>query len=72
MTDACKPMREYMQQKSPDEFSVLNSHILGDVLICIVAPRKGCVRISDVLDPVVRDRYPVGISAKIGEYTTGP
>ena len=61
-----------MQQKSPDEFSVFYNHTLGGVLVCIITPGKGCVRISDVLDPVVRDRYPMGISAKIGEHPTGP
>ena len=64
IADLLKTFWKDMQQETPNEFLVGESHFRG--LVCTVVPvRKGGVGLRDGTDPGVGDSDTIGIAAKI-------
>lgn len=67
VTDLHEALRQYMQQKSPDELHGRQYHDLGEVVVVPVLVGEGYPMVVDGLYSMIRDGNPVGIAAQIGQ-----
>ena len=65
MSDLHEPFRQNMKQESSDKLHRRKRHHFFLVFIGIVPPFECGLTVPDIQDPVVGNRYPVGIPAQI-------
>ena len=72
MADAHKPLREYVQGKAPDEFSIAQVHQGFVSPVAVIFYRKHHAAVIQVFDSVVADRNFMGIATQVFHYLRWP
>ncbi len=71
MSDFDEAVGKNMKQEPPDELIGVHGHDFAFVVVGIVAPPERDLVVFELHDPVIADRYAVGISAEVIENAFG-